>query len=225
VSDTSALYEPLIERDLAAIPAAARAFADAHSPDDLWIAVTRFAVLAYVPSQHAKRAVMACRAAHDLREELGERWIDMIIECARYAAESRPPWSEPPILDPPLHRLNRSFLAHLSRNENEGSVQTMVVIQVERGDAIEMWHREITDNEIPAFLRQGGKERCFRVDSLEMNRMASASQLGANEFRVDLGVFDKQHAKLPVHCLQSPRARPLPLSAAHDEGARLMASQ
>jgi hypothetical protein len=98
---TSALYEPFIERDLDAIPAAARAFADAHSGEELWIAVTRFAVLAYAPSQHAKRAVLACRAAHDVREELGERWIEMIIECARYAAESRQPWSEPPILDPP----------------------------------------------------------------------------------------------------------------------------
>jgi hypothetical protein len=101
VSDTSALYEPLIERDLDAIPAAARTFAERHSVDDLWIAVTRFAVLAYAPSQHAKRAVMACRAAYDVRQSLGERWIDMIIECARYAAESRQPWSEPPILDPP----------------------------------------------------------------------------------------------------------------------------
>jgi hypothetical protein len=95
LSDTSALYEPLIERDLAAIPAAARAFAEQHSADELWIAVARFAVLAYAPSQHAKRAVMACRAAHDFRS------LEMIIECARYAAESRQPWSEPPILDPP----------------------------------------------------------------------------------------------------------------------------
>jgi hypothetical protein len=101
LSDTSALYEPLIERDLDAIPAAARAFAAEHSPEELWIAIARFAVLAYAPSQHAKRAVMACRAAHDLRDELGERWVDMIIECARYAAESRQPWSEPPILDMP----------------------------------------------------------------------------------------------------------------------------
>ena len=95
------LYEPLIERDLAAIPSAASAFVAEHSADELWIAVTRFAVLAYAPSQHAKRAVMACRAAHDLRDGLGDRWIDMIVECARYAAESRQPWSEPPILDPP----------------------------------------------------------------------------------------------------------------------------
>jgi hypothetical protein len=101
VTDTSALYGPLIERDLAAIPAAAVAFAGQHSVDELWIAVTRFAVLAYAPSQHAKRAVMACRAAHDVRDELGERWLEMIVECARYTAESRQPWSEPPILDPP----------------------------------------------------------------------------------------------------------------------------
>jgi hypothetical protein len=70
-----------------------------------------------------------------------------------------------------------------------------------------MGHRKITDKEIPGFLRQGRKEFCFCVDSLEMNAMASASQLGANEFRIDLGVFDKQHAKLHFHCLQSPRAR------------------
>jgi hypothetical protein len=101
LTDTSALYEPFIERDLAAIPAAARAFAAEHSSDELWVAVARFAVLAYAPSQHAKRAVMACRAAHVVRDELGERWPEMIVECGRYAAESRQPWSEPPIFAQP----------------------------------------------------------------------------------------------------------------------------
>jgi hypothetical protein len=94
-------YEPLIERDLAAIPAAAHAYLETHTPEELWVSVTRFAVLAYAPSQHAKRAVMACRAAYDVRDELGDRWPDMIVECARYAAEARQPWSEPPILEPP----------------------------------------------------------------------------------------------------------------------------
>ncbi|MFP5245672.1 MAG: hypothetical protein ACLGH0_03175, partial [Thermoanaerobaculia bacterium] len=97
----SALYEPLIERDLDAFPAAARAFLASHSEEELWIAVARFAVLAYAPAQHAKRAVVACRATWDLRDELEERFVPMIVECARYAAESRQPWSEPPILDPP----------------------------------------------------------------------------------------------------------------------------
>ena len=93
---SSELYEPLLERDLDAIPAAARAFADAHSIDELYLAVARFAVLAYAPSMHAKRAVMACRAIHDLHGD--ENFFDWIVECARYAAESRQPWSEPPII-------------------------------------------------------------------------------------------------------------------------------
>jgi len=95
----SELYEPLIERDLDAFRAAARTFLESHSEEDLWIAVARFAVLAYAPSQHSKRAVMAVRAAHDVRDAMGGRWLDLILECARYAAESRQPWSEPPILD------------------------------------------------------------------------------------------------------------------------------
>jgi hypothetical protein len=94
-------YEPLIGRDFDAIPAAAHAYLESHPPEDLWVSVTRFAVLAYAPSQHAKRAVMACLAAWDVRDELGERFVPMVLECARYAAEARQPWSEPPILDPP----------------------------------------------------------------------------------------------------------------------------
>lgn len=94
-------YEPLIERDLDAIAPAAHAFLASHSPEELWTSVSRFAVLAYAPSQHAKRAVLACRAAFDVRDELGDRWTEMIIACATYAAASRQPWSEPPILEPP----------------------------------------------------------------------------------------------------------------------------
>ena len=98
---TGALYEHLVERDAGAIPGAARVFLESSSEEDLWVAVTRFAVLAYAPSQHAKRAVMACRAAWETRAPFGDRWVDLLCACARYAAESRQPWSEPPILDPP----------------------------------------------------------------------------------------------------------------------------
>src|SRR5947208_991841 len=55
-SDVAALYERLIERDLDAIPAAVRTFRESHSSDDLFLAVARFAILAYAPSQHAKHA-------------------------------------------------------------------------------------------------------------------------------------------------------------------------
>lgn len=93
----NALYEPLIERDHESFARAARSLA----PEELWIAVARFAVLAYAPSQHAKRAVMACRAAYAFREH--ESFFPLTLECARYAADSRQPWSEPPILEPPSH--------------------------------------------------------------------------------------------------------------------------
>jgi hypothetical protein len=94
-------YEPFIERDLAAIPAAVAEFRAAHSPEETWTAVTRFAVLAFAPSQHSMHALLACLSVWDLREDLGARFDDAVVQCAIYAAASRQPWSEPPMLDPP----------------------------------------------------------------------------------------------------------------------------
>ncbi len=95
------LYDPLIERDIDGIRTSLRDFRAGHSSDDLFLAVARFAVLAYSPSLHGKHAVLCCLAAHDLREELGDRFDDVLVECAIYAALARQPWSEPPILEPP----------------------------------------------------------------------------------------------------------------------------
>jgi len=78
-----------------------------HSSHDLFLAVARFAVLAYAPSQHAKHALLAALSAYDVREQLGDRWDDLLVECAIYAAQSRQPWSEPPILDPPALDANQ----------------------------------------------------------------------------------------------------------------------
>lgn len=86
-------YEALIERDATRARAAA---AELHG-EELFLAVARFAVLAYAPSQHAKHALLACLAAWEVGA--GE---EMLVECAIYAAASRQPWSEPPILDPPI---------------------------------------------------------------------------------------------------------------------------
>ncbi len=96
----NALYERLIERDLDAVPAAVREFRKEHSSHDLFLSVARFAILAYAPSQHAKHAVLCCLAAHELHEEAGDRFDDLVTECAIYAAMGRQPWSEPPILTP-----------------------------------------------------------------------------------------------------------------------------
>jgi hypothetical protein len=95
------LYEPFIERDLAAIPPAVAAFRANHSAEETWIEITRFAVLAFAPAQHSKHALLACLSTWDLREDLGARFDEAIVECAIYAAASRQPWSEPPMLDPP----------------------------------------------------------------------------------------------------------------------------
>jgi hypothetical protein len=95
------LYEPLLERDESGIRTAILEFRRSHSSEELFTAVARFAVLAYAPSQHAKHAVISCRSAWDIREELGDRFDDVLTECAIYAAGSRQPWSEPPITDPP----------------------------------------------------------------------------------------------------------------------------
>jgi hypothetical protein len=92
------LYEALLERDEAATRRAVESFDDDH---ELFLAVARFAVLAYAPSQHAKHAFLACLAAYDLRDELGASYREMLTECAIYTGGSRLPWSEPPILDPP----------------------------------------------------------------------------------------------------------------------------
>jgi hypothetical protein len=101
-SAISDLYDPLIARDLAAIPAAVRAFRAGHDSEELWSAIARFAVLAYAPSQHARHAVLATVAARELRDRAtDERYVELLTECAIYAASSRQPWSEPPISDPP----------------------------------------------------------------------------------------------------------------------------
>jgi hypothetical protein len=45
--------------------------------------------------------MICCLSAWELRHKLGDRFDDLLAECAIYAAASRQPWSEPPITDPP----------------------------------------------------------------------------------------------------------------------------
>ena len=95
------MIEALLERDENRIRSAISDYRKTHSSDELYLEIARFAVMAYAPSQHSKHALLACLSAHDIREECGDRWDALLAECAIYAAQSRQPWSEPPILDPP----------------------------------------------------------------------------------------------------------------------------
>ena len=83
------LYEVLIERDLAAVPAAVRGYRNEHGSEETYRAIGRFAVLAYSPSQHGKHAVLACLAAWSLHDE--PYFDDLVTQCAIYAADSRQP--------------------------------------------------------------------------------------------------------------------------------------
>ncbi|HEY2324843.1 MAG TPA: hypothetical protein VGJ82_18430 [Thermoanaerobaculia bacterium] len=95
------MIQALLERDENRIRAAIGDYRKTHSGDELFLEVARFAVMAYAPAQHAKHALLACLSAHDIREECGDRWDALLTECAIYVAQSRLPWSEPPILEPP----------------------------------------------------------------------------------------------------------------------------
>jgi len=159
-------YEPLIERDLDAIPAAARAYADARSVDELYLAVARFAVLAYAPSMHSKRAVMACRAVHLLRDVCGDRWLELIIECARYAAQSRQPWSEPPIIEETSDELP-------SRQELERDAGDDALLMIETAFAL-----------IP-ILGEKGKAALLRMPQLELASPQTRSPAAPLEQLID----------------------------------------
>src|SRR5688572_352045 len=95
------LYEPMLSRDVEGIRREVKEFRKTHSSEELFAAVSRFAVLAASPSQHGKHAMLATLAAHDIEAIAGDQYDELLTECALYAAQSRLPWSEPPLGDPP----------------------------------------------------------------------------------------------------------------------------
>ncbi|HEX3108918.1 MAG TPA: hypothetical protein VHU41_07470 [Thermoanaerobaculia bacterium] len=115
------MIEAFLERDENRIRAAISDYRKTHTSDELFLDVARFAVMAYAPSQHSKHALFACLSAHDIREECGDRWDSLLAECAIYAAQSRQPWSEPPILDaPPIEPDQRGDVEELRAAVAEG---------------------------------------------------------------------------------------------------------
>src|SRR5688572_21769366 len=91
------LFEAMVVRDDATI----RDEIAAIPTTDALAAVTRFGVLAFAPSSHGRGALLGIHAANELADAFGAEATSIIAECAVYAAAVRPPWSEPPIGDPP----------------------------------------------------------------------------------------------------------------------------
>ncbi|HXI12188.1 MAG TPA: hypothetical protein VNM92_06045 [Thermoanaerobaculia bacterium] len=100
-SSISLLYEPLIARDVAAIPAAVSRFRETESSDTLFQAVARFTFLAFAPTEHGRAAIASILAIFELKELLDDHFDDWVTEAAIYTSQSRLPWSEPPISEPP----------------------------------------------------------------------------------------------------------------------------
>jgi hypothetical protein len=167
-------YEPLIERDLAAIPGVVREFSASHGSEEAWKAIARFAVLAYAPAQHAKHALLCCLSAWQIRDLLGDRFDDALVECAIYAATSRQPWSEPPILDPPPPDPSAS-LRTTDRLEAERWLATSFdraeYFAVAAGDFEDLGHKLIIANaasKLADLLGEKGRYAALRVGVWEM---------------------------------------------------------
>lgn len=111
---TGDLYEPLLERDLDALPRTLDRYLKTHDERSLFVAIARFAVLAFAPSLHSSRSLLAMRAAWDLRE-VQPRWRELLLACAAYASYVRPPWSEPPLLERSDRALPLTFLEEAIR--------------------------------------------------------------------------------------------------------------
>lgn len=94
------LYEALLTREQDQLRTLVENLCRTEGSREALDYVLRFAVLAFSPTLHSRGAVYASLAALDLLDELPEP-SRVIIECATYAAETRLPWSEAPITDPP----------------------------------------------------------------------------------------------------------------------------
>jgi hypothetical protein len=95
----SPLFEAMLYRDRDAIRGAVTADGS-DDPGALFRDLMRFGVLAFAPSEHGRASFLAVRTAPKLELTTAQA-AALAYECAVYLADTRPPWSEPPIGDPP----------------------------------------------------------------------------------------------------------------------------
>lgn len=186
---TEDLYAPLIERDIGAIGPTIDRFLRSHDAAHLWTALTRFAVLAFVPSLHSSRALVAMRASWDLRD-VTPAWEQLLIECATYMALARPAWSEPPILEksgegepPPLDVLRRA----VAGNDRDAATKWLAAHvddadaalgEVARGEAMLMLD---TARALEPLVGTPGRHALLRTVVLSLFSDASESPLPVEE--------------------------------------------
>jgi hypothetical protein len=96
----SPLFEAMLYRDRDAIASGIVAALADGGVDALFKDLIRFAVLAFAPSEHGKAALLAVVAGSEIANALDDS-ATLVRHCAEYQADTRTPWSEPPIGDPP----------------------------------------------------------------------------------------------------------------------------
>lgn len=90
------LYECLLQREVNALAEEIGRLVQAEGIDALERELLRFALLAFVPSEHSTHALIVSADALFASEQTRQTaWLD----CARYLSLVRPPWSEAPILE------------------------------------------------------------------------------------------------------------------------------
>jgi hypothetical protein len=133
------LYEALLTREQDQLRTLVENLCRTEGSREALDTVLRFAVLAFSPTLHSRGAVYASLAALDLLNELPEP-SRVIIECATYVAETRLPWSEAPITDPPeVKGIDAANPRHLD-----------VAIRARDLRAAERWLAAAIDEDAPA---------------------------------------------------------------------------
>lgn len=90
----------MVYRDHAAISDAIAQGVDRDGVAQTLDSLIRFAVLAFAPSEHGRAALLSIAAASTIHDVVADAPA-LLERCAIYVADTRAPWSEPPIGDPP----------------------------------------------------------------------------------------------------------------------------
>lgn len=135
----NALYEALLTRDLERAQGLVLKECRGSGTEAMRDSIMRFAVLAFSPSLHSRGAMYATLAAAELIEMFADP-CPLLAECARYLGESRIPWSEAPVTEPP----------RTADDQSTGDAAIDEAVRTEDLHAAERWLAALLREEAPA---------------------------------------------------------------------------
>lgn len=135
----NALYEALLTRDLDRAGELVMKECRESGAEAMRDSIMRFSVLAFSPSLHSRGAVYAALAVADVFDRFEDQ-SSLLVECARYVGESRIPWSEAPVTEPP----------RVGEDQSTGDSAIDEAINSEDLHAAERWLAGLLQEEAPA---------------------------------------------------------------------------